>query len=66
MLVLDMGRGHIDSIALEARVLCCLFAIEDDADLLERDGLRLRVSGVNHEDLEDDDGAYDDVVSGPC
>jgi hypothetical protein len=64
MLVLDMGRGRIDSIALEARVLCCLFAIEGDADLLERDGLRLRVCEVDHEDFEDDDGAYDDEVSG--
>jgi hypothetical protein len=66
MLVFHVGSRHVDSITLEPRVLRRLLAIKDDADLLECDVLRFWVCEVDHEDLEDNNGAYDDVVSGSC
>jgi hypothetical protein len=66
MLVLNMGGRYVDSSTLETRVLRRLLAIKDDTDLLECDVLRFWVCEVDHEDLDDNDGAYDDVVSGSC
>jgi hypothetical protein len=61
--VLYMRSRGLGNIAFEACVLCRALAIEHDADLFQSDRLGLGIGEVDHQDLENDNHAYDDVVS---
>ena len=62
--MLHMRGRRLCRVSLEACILRRTLTIKHNADLLQGDRLGLGVGKVNHQDLENDDHAYDDIVSG--